>query len=72
MTVCVCAYVCTLPYISGLSESIRRVLAPLAIQVTYRPFRTLRQELVYPKEPVPANRRKGVASSVWGNGDVYT
>ena len=50
----------TLPYISGLSESIRRVLVPLAIQVTFRPFRTLRQELVHPKGPVPANHRKGV------------
>ena len=33
----------TLPYISRLSKSIRRVLAPLAIQVTFRPYRTLRQ-----------------------------
>ena len=54
----------TLPYISGLSESIRRVLAPLAIQVTFRPFRTLRQELVHPKDPVPANHRKGVVYSI--------
>ena len=54
----------TLPYISGLSESIRRVLAPLAIQVTFRPYRTLRQELVHPKDPVPANRRKGVVYSI--------
>ena len=54
----------TLPYISGLSESIRRVLAPLAIQVTFRPYRTLRQELVHSKDPVPANRRKGVVYSI--------
>ena len=54
----------TLPYISGLSKSIRRVLAPLAIQVTFRPYRTLRQELVHPKDPVPANRRKGVVYSI--------
>ena len=54
----------TLPYISGLSKSIRRVLAPLAIQVTFRPYRTLRQELVHPKDPVPANRRKGVLYSI--------
>ena len=38
----------TLSYISGLSESIRRVLAPLAIQVTFHPFRALQQELVHP------------------------
>ncbi len=54
----------TLPYISGLSDSIRRVLAPLTIQVTFRPFRTSRQELVHPKDPVPANRRKGVVYSI--------
>ena len=54
----------TLHYISGLSESIRRVLAPLAIQVAFRPFRTLRQELVHPKDPVPANHRKGVVYSI--------
>ena len=54
----------TPPYISGLSESIRRVLALLAIQVTFRPFRTLRQELVHPKDPVPANHRKGVVYSI--------
>ena len=54
----------TLPYISGLSESIHRVLAPLAIQVTFRSCKTLRQELVHPKDPVPANRRKGVVYSI--------
>ena len=48
----------TLPYISGLSKSIRRVLVPLAIQVTFRPFRTLKQELVHPKDPAPANHKK--------------
>ena len=54
----------TLPYISGLSESIHRVLAPLAIQVTFRPFRSLRQELVHPKDPLPANHRKGMVYSI--------
>ena len=54
----------TLPYITGLSESICRVLAPLAIQVTFRSFRTLRQELVHPKDPVPDNHRKSVVYSI--------
>ena len=54
----------TLHYIIRLSKSIRRVLAPLAIQVTFRPFRTLRQELVHPKDPVPADHRKGVVYSI--------
>ena len=63
----------TLLYNSGLSESICGALALLAIQVTYRPYRTLRQEPVHPKNPVPANRRKGVVYSIpphlhWPNG----
>ena len=37
---------------------------PLAIQVTFHPYRTLRQELVHPKDPVPANGRKGVVYSI--------
>ena len=54
----------TLPYFNGLSESIHTVLAPLAIQVTFCPFRTLRQELVHPKDPALANRKKGVVYSI--------
>ena len=54
----------TLPYISGLFKCICRVLAPLAILVTFRPFRTQRQELVHPKDPVPANSRKGGVYSI--------
>ena len=54
----------TLPYIIRLSECIRRVLAPLAIQVTFCPFRTLRQELVHPKDSVPADHRKEVVYSI--------
>ena len=37
---------------------------PLAIQVTFHPFITLRQELVHPKDPVPINRKKGVVYSI--------
>ena len=44
--------------------SLGRVLSPLAIQVTFCPFRTLQQELVHPKDPVPINRRKGVVYSI--------
>ena len=52
----------TLPCISGLFEFIRMVLAHLAIQVTFHPFRTLRQRLMHPNDPVPANHRKVVYS----------
>ena len=49
----------TLPYIGGLSESIRQILSPLAIQVSFRPLRTLKQELVHPKDPVQSVQKKG-------------
>ena len=54
----------TLPYISHLSEAIRRVLTPLDIQVVFRPLMTLRQLLVHPKDRVPMDERKGVVYSI--------
>ena len=50
----------TIPYIHGLSQSICRVLSPLAIKVTFWPFRTPDKELVHPIDPVPEKQRKGV------------
>ena len=37
---------------------------PVAIQVTFHYFRTLRRELVHPKDLVPINCRKGVVYSI--------
>ena len=54
----------TLPYISNLSEAIRRLLAPLHIQVVFRPLMTLRQHLVHPKDPVLMDKWKGVVYSI--------
>ena len=54
----------TLPYISNLSETIRRVLVPLHIQVAFCPLMTLRQRLVHLKDPVPVDERKGVVYSI--------
>ena len=54
----------TIPYIHGLSQSIRRVLSSLTIKVTFCPLQTLRQELVHPKDPIPEWQRKGVVYSV--------
>jgi len=50
----------TLPYISGLSETIRRILGPLDIRVAFRPHSTLRRQLVHPKDPVPMDQCTGV------------
>ena len=54
----------TIPYIYRLSQSICRVLSHLDIRVTFHPFRTLRQELVHPKDPVPELQRKGVVYTI--------
>ena len=54
----------TIQYIHRLSQSICRVLSHLDIRVTFHPFRTLRQELVQPKDPVPELRRKGVVYTI--------
>ena len=51
-------------YIHGLSQSIRRVLSHLDIRVAFRPFQTLSQELVHPKDPVPELRRTGVIYTI--------
>lgn len=40
------------------------MLSPLDIEVTFHPFRTLRQELVHPQDPASMNRRKGVVYSI--------
>ena len=54
----------TLPYIKGLSESIRRILSPLSIRVMFCHFTTLKQMLVHPKDPVPVSKGKGVVYSI--------
>ena len=50
--------------ISGLSESIRWILSPVSIQVSFRPLKNLKQEYVHPKDPVPLSKRKGVVYSI--------
>ena len=50
----------TLPYIRHLSETIRRILAPLRIRTCFRPHRTLRQTLVRLKDQTPLQQRAGV------------
>ena len=54
----------TLPYISGLSEAIKRILGPLDIKVAFRPHSTLRRQLVHPKDPVPLDQRTGVVYQI--------
>ena len=54
----------TLPYIKGLSEAVRQILAPLAIKVVFSLLSTLRKMLVQSKDPVPSDQDKGVVYSL--------
>ena len=46
-----------------LSPFVGYYISPLSIWVTFRPFRTLQQELVHPKHPVPGIQKKEVVYS---------
>ena len=48
-----------LPYIGGLSKAVRRVLGPLDIKVAFHPLRTLRHQLVRPKDHAPRDQQAG-------------
>ena len=50
----------TLPYICHLSETTRRILAPLRIRTCFRPHHTLRQTLVRLKDQTPSQQRTGI------------
>ena len=49
-----------LPYILGVTENIRWILAGLDIRVSLDPHLTLRRLLVKPKDPVEDQHRKGI------------
>ena len=50
----------TLPYIRHLSETIRRILAPLGVRTFFRPHRTLQQTLVRLKDCTPLQQQAGM------------
>ena len=51
----------TLPYVQGLSESIKRILTRLQnVEVRFRPETTLRKLLVRAKDPVPTSTLNGI------------
>ena len=58
----------TLPYISGLSEAVRRILTQLDIKVAFWPLSTLRHMLVHPKDPVLLNQQRRVVYCIPCNG----
>ena len=50
----------SLPYIQGISESIRRALSRLDVKVSFYLYYTVRQMLLKPKDHIPRNHQKGV------------
>ncbi|XP_066296168.1 uncharacterized protein [Branchiostoma lanceolatum] len=42
----------TIPYIQGVSEKLRRILQDFNIATSFKPYSTLRQKLVHPKDRV--------------------
>ena len=53
-----------LPYVSGVTERVRRVMKNHGIETPARPHRTLRQTLVHPKDKVEDNDKCGVVYHV--------
>ena len=53
-----------IPYIRGISESIRRMLSSYDIRVCMKPHCTLRQIFVHPKDPIPMDQRSGVVYEI--------
>ena len=54
----------TIPYISGLSEKLRRVFGQYRIPVSFKPTNTLRQKLVHPKDKSPKDRQSNVVYAI--------
>lgn len=47
-------------YVRGLNEKLERVCTPLGVTTAFRPVRTLRQDLVKVKTPIPEEKKKRV------------
>ena len=53
-----------LPYVRGVSESLRRVLGPLGVRVGFRPANTLGRMLSRPKDVIPDVQKSGVVYKI--------
>ena len=49
-----------LPYVRGLSEQLQKIYNKHGVQVCHKPYNTLRQHLVKPKDPTPDLERCGI------------
>ena len=52
----------TLPYINGLSESVRQIVTQLGIKVVLYPLSTLHHMLVHLTDPVPLENRRDLCT----------
>lgn len=53
-----------LPYVRGVSEPLRRILAPLKVRVCFKPCWTLRNLLSRPKAPIPDLQKSSVVYKI--------
>ncbi|XP_072050180.1 leucine-rich repeat serine/threonine-protein kinase 1-like [Amphiura filiformis] len=54
----------TIPYVSELSEKIRRIFRGYQIPVSFKPTNTLRQKLVHPKDKVPKDKQNNLVYAI--------
>ncbi|XP_072046996.1 uncharacterized protein [Amphiura filiformis] len=54
----------TIPYVSELSEKIRRIFRRYQIPVSFKPTNTLRQKLVHPKDKVPKDKQNNLVYAI--------
>lgn len=50
----------TLQYIKGISEPLDRIFKKYDIRTYHKPFNTLRQQLVHPKDPTQKHTQKNI------------
>ena len=54
----------TIPYVSGLSEKLRRIFKDQGIPVSFKPKNTLRQALVHPKDKQPKDKQSNIVYAI--------
>ena len=53
-------YNTTIPYVSKLSEKIRRIYREYQLPVSFKPYNTLRQKLIHPKDKTPKDKQNNI------------
>ncbi|BHF77522.1 hypothetical protein SprV_0602062900 [Sparganum proliferum] len=53
-----------IPYVKNVSEATARILNPFGIGVAHKPESTIRQQIMRPKDPLPATEQSAVVYSI--------